>query len=60
MVKSIYLQDGEEIFVDDEDYERVSQHTWTKSYNCNTRNIASHKFKNVNLQNFILEDSFQI
>ncbi len=25
MVKSIYLQDGEEIFVDDEDYERVKK-----------------------------------
>lgn len=26
MVKSIFLQDGEEIFVDDEDYERVNQY----------------------------------
>ncbi|WP_256123572.1 hypothetical protein [Staphylococcus aureus] len=32
MVKSIFLQDGEEIFVDDEDYERVNQYIWTKSY----------------------------
>lgn len=32
MVKSIFLQDGEEIFVDDEDYERVSQYTWYKYY----------------------------
>lgn len=30
MVKSIFLQDGEEIFVDDEDYERVSQYFWRK------------------------------
>lgn len=60
MVKSIYLQDGEEIFVDDEDYEKVSQHTWTKIYKHNTRYISSYKSKNVNLQNFILEGSFQI
>ena len=32
LVKSIFLQDGEEIFVDDEDYERVNQHTWFKDY----------------------------
>lgn len=39
MVKSIFLQDGEEIFVDDEDYERVNQHTWYKYYTGNTRHI---------------------
>ena len=30
MVKSIFLQDGDEIFVDDEDYERVNKHIWHK------------------------------
>lgn len=41
MVKSIYLQDGEEIFVDDEDYERVSQYTWWKMFVGNKKQIAS-------------------
>ena len=41
MVKSIFLQDGEEIFVDDEDYERVNQHTWFKDYSDNTRMIGT-------------------
>lgn len=60
MVKSIYLQDGEEIFVDDEDYERVSQHVWTKIYSNNTRKIYNPTIKNAHLQNFILEGSYQI
>lgn len=60
MVKSIFLQDGEEIFVDDEDYERVSQYTWTKVYSGNTRTIISRiKEVDSSLRNFILEDSFQ-
>ena len=41
MVKSIFLQDGEEIFVDDEDYERVNQYTWSKNYNGNHRKILT-------------------
>lgn len=32
MVKSIFLQDGEEILVDDEDYERVNQHIWGRRF----------------------------
>lgn len=43
MVKSIFLQDGEEIFVDDEDYERVNQHTWHKSFNGNHRMVMNNK-----------------
>ena len=57
MVKSLYLQDGEEIFVDDEDYKRVSQHTWVKAYNGNARVIVSTP--NINLSNFILKGSTQ-
>ncbi|MUH23519.1 AP2 domain-containing protein, partial [Staphylococcus aureus] len=48
MVKSIFLQDGEEIFVDDEDYERVNQYIWTKSYVDNVRRIHT-KTLNVSL-----------
>ena len=59
MVKSIYLQDGEEIFVDDEDYERVSQHTWTKSYSGTTKEIKKHNHP-YHLQAFILQGSCQI
>lgn len=57
MVKSIYLQDGEEIFVDDEDYEKLNQYTWVKIYNRNTRIIVSRP--NLSLCNFILKDSTQ-
>ncbi|MFC3468132.1 AP2 domain-containing protein [Staphylococcus saprophyticus] len=61
MVKSIYLQDGEEIFVDDEDYERVNQYTWHKYYSSNTRAIAikNKKGNNIFLQNYIEPNSFQ-
>lgn len=61
MVKSIFLQDGEEIFVDDEDYERVNQHTWFKDYSDNTRMIGTilPDRKRVSLTNFIKEKSFQ-
>lgn len=58
MVKSIYLQDGEEIFVDDEDYERVSQYVWSKAYEGNTKRIVNTQ--NVNLPTFILRNSFQV
>lgn len=58
MVKSIYLQDGEEIFVDDEDYERVSQYTWTKLFNDNARSILNNEHKR--LQNFLIKGSYQI
>ena len=58
MVKSIYLQDGEEIFVDDEDYERVSQHTWYKNFNVNSRNIIN--MESILLATFILKGSFQV
>lgn len=64
MVKSIYLQDGEEIFVDDEDYERVSQLTWFKYYSSkigkNSKIISAEiKSKKVQLAPFILKGSFQ-
>lgn len=61
MVKSIFLQDGEEIFVDDEDYERVNQHTWFKDYSHNTRMIGTilPDRKRISLTNFIKERSFQ-
>src|SRR5699024_8560369 len=39
MVKSIYLQDGEEIFVDDEVWEAIKDIMWSKQYTQNTRNI---------------------
>lgn len=57
MVKSIFLQDGEEIFVDDEDYERVSQYTWSKSYYKRTRKISNNKVGS--LSNFIKVDHIQ-
>ncbi|WP_232726251.1 hypothetical protein [Staphylococcus hominis] len=61
MVKSIFLQDGEEIFVDDEDYERVNQHIWFKDYSGNTRMIGTilSNRKRISLTNFIKEKSFQ-
>lgn len=58
MVKSIYLQDGEEIFVDDEDYERVNQYTWYKSFNGNTRYVANTNGKG--LLSFLVENSYQM
>lgn len=58
MVKSIFLQDGEEIFIDDEDYERVNQHIWHKSFNGNHRMIMNNDSKH--LANFILKKSFQM
>ncbi|HHM4024140.1 TPA: AP2 domain-containing protein, partial [Staphylococcus aureus] len=58
MVKSIFLQDGEEIFVDDEDYERVNQYIWTKSYVDNVRRIHTNPL-NVSLSGFVLENGFQ-
>ena len=62
MVKSIFLQDGEEIFVDDEDYERVNQHTWFKRYSKNTRNIHTRigvEKSEILLTTFIQSGSFQ-
>lgn len=58
MVKSIFLQDGEEIFVDDEDYERVNQHTWYKYFIGNSKMITNSDDKL--LHSFILEGSFQM
>ena len=58
MVKSIYLQDGEEIFVDDEDYERVSQYTWYKQFNGNTKNIVNTNGKG--LSSFLIKNSYQM
>lgn len=57
MVKSIYLQDGEEIFVDDEDYERVNQYNWSISSVKKTRVIQT-RVRNVTkrLPNFILNE----
>ncbi|MEB5757416.1 AP2 domain-containing protein [Mammaliicoccus sciuri] len=61
MVKSIYLQDGEEIFVDDEDYERVNQHMWFKDYSSNNRMIRTLSSKRkTTLSSFIKSNSFQI
>ncbi|MBU6132181.1 AP2 domain-containing protein [Staphylococcus xylosus] len=57
MVKSIYLQDGEEIFVDDEDYERVNQYAWHKSFSGNTRMIMNSK--SDHLQSYLMKGSFQ-
>ncbi|MEV5924500.1 AP2 domain-containing protein [Micrococcus luteus] len=61
MVKSIFLQDGEEIFVDDEDYEKVNGHIWFKDYSGNTRMIGTvlPNRKRISLTNFIKEKSFQ-
>ncbi len=54
MVKSIYLQDGEEIFVDDEDYERVNQHTWWKINNKNSKFVCTQiSKKRIGLNDFI-------
>ncbi|MGJ7824225.1 AP2 domain-containing protein [Staphylococcus aureus] len=58
MVKSIFLQDGEEIFVDDEDFERVNQCIWTRSYVDNVRRIHTNPL-NVSLSGFVLENGFQ-
>lgn len=60
MVKSIFLQDGEEIFVDDEDYERVNKNKWYKYFRGNARTImCKRNGKKVTLTNFILKNSFQ-
>ena len=59
MVKSIYLQDGEEIFVDDEDYERVNQYTWSKYYKNNRRYIQNVKTKKT-LTSLIKKNHTQI
>ncbi|MCG9812095.1 MULTISPECIES: AP2 domain-containing protein [Staphylococcus] len=62
MVKSVFLQDGEEIFVDDEDYERVNRYKWFKYYKGNTRYIHTrigNERKGVLLTTFIKEGSFQ-
>jgi len=62
MVKSIFLQDGEEIFVDDEDYDRVNQNIWYKHYKGNTRYIHTRvgdERKDVLLTTFIKKGSFQ-
>lgn len=61
MVKSIFLQDGEEIFVDDEEYERVKQYKWYKAYLKGTRVVrANIKGKDKTLNNFIKSNSYQI
>lgn len=62
MVKSIFLQDGEEIFVDDEDYDRVNRYKWYKHYKDNTRYIHTrigNERKDVLLTTFIKKGSFQ-
>lgn len=62
MVKSIFLQDGEEIFVDDDDYERVNQHIWRKYFKGNTRYIHTKigvKRKDILLTTYIQNGSFQ-
>lgn len=59
MVKSIYLQDGEEIFVDDEDYERVNQYNWYVSVAENARIIQTRaEGTTKKLPNFILKKKF--
>lgn len=60
MVKSIYLQDGEEIFVDDEDFESVSHYKWYKTTHKNSRTIGSFiKNKKISLADFILKNHRQ-
>lgn len=59
VVKSIYLQDGEEIFVDDEDYERVKKLKWYSQYYGNSRKIVSTENK-FYLNSYIIKGSFQI
>ncbi|MEB8091882.1 AP2/ERF family transcription factor [Mammaliicoccus lentus] len=61
MVKSIFLQDGEEIFVDDEDYERVNEFKWYKDFFMNSRSIRTGNRKNrIKLNSFIKSGSYQI
>lgn len=64
MVKSIFLQDGEKILVDDEDYERVSQYYWyrnnSKHGSDSVLSVLNGKLKSaISLQKFILEGSTQ-
>ncbi|MGD6772397.1 AP2 domain-containing protein [Staphylococcus simulans] len=61
MVKSIFLQDGEEIFVDDEDYEKVSKHVWWKNTPGNNTRLIYSKVngKDITLLNFIKNNSYQ-
>lgn len=62
MVKSIFLQDGEEIFVDDEDFKKVNRYKWYKHYKNNTRYIHTrigNERKDVLLTTFIKKGSFQ-
>lgn len=62
MVKSIFLQDGEEIFVDDEDFKKVNRYKWYKHYKDNTRYIHTrigNERKDVLLTTFIKKGSFQ-
>lgn len=62
MVKSIFLQDGEEIFVDDEDFEKANRYKWYKHYKGNTRYIHTRvgdERKDVLLTTFIKKGSFQ-
>lgn len=48
----------EEIFIDDEDYEKVNKYIWHKIYTDNTRFIYNKKMRS-SLQNFILKGSYQ-
>lgn len=66
MVKSIFLQDGEEIFVDDEDFERINKHLWYKTYpnfkryKSNSRSIfADVDRKKILLTTFIENGCYQ-
>ena len=52
VVKSIFLQDGSEVFLDDDDYEKAKKYTWVKRQldNVITAKIDS---KNVTLKRFL-------
>ncbi|MDU0429171.1 AP2 domain-containing protein [Staphylococcus chromogenes] len=62
MVKEILLQDGEKVYVDDIDYDRVSRYTWYKDFSGNARYIRTVMYetrKPILLTTFILKGSFQ-
>lgn len=45
-LKYITLQDGEKIYVDSEDYERVKSHVWHRNYNNNTKLVQTKIYVN--------------
>jgi len=56
-MKAITLQDGEKIYVDPEDYERVTSHVWYRIYSGNSKLVATYIDKNnkvIHLPTFIM------